>query len=67
MKQNTPPPSPILRCIALGGLIVGTPLKILWAALDLITIVVLGSGLYLWLEKTARGHRASQKEANAHG
>ena len=27
----------------------GLPLKILWAVLDLITIVVLGSGLYLWL------------------
>lgn len=26
----------------------GLPLKIIWAALDLITIVVLGSGLYLW-------------------
>ena len=29
----------------------GLPLKILWALLDLITIVVLGSGLYLWLAK----------------
>jgi uncharacterized iron-regulated membrane protein len=29
----------------------GLPLKILWAVLDLITIVVLGSGLYLWLRK----------------
>lgn len=29
----------------------GLPLKILWALLDLITIVVLGSGLYLWLGK----------------
>ncbi|MDE1150518.1 MAG: PepSY-associated TM helix domain-containing protein [Azospirillaceae bacterium] len=27
----------------------GLPLKILWALLDLVTIVVLGSGLYLWL------------------
>jgi uncharacterized iron-regulated membrane protein len=27
----------------------GMPLKILWALLDLITIVVLASGLYLWL------------------
>jgi uncharacterized iron-regulated membrane protein len=26
----------------------GMPLKILWAALDIITIFVLGSGLYLW-------------------
>lgn len=27
----------------------GLPLKIIWALLDLVTIVVLGSGLYLWL------------------
>jgi uncharacterized iron-regulated membrane protein len=29
----------------------GLPLKILWAVLDLLTIVILGSGLYLWLAK----------------
>lgn len=29
----------------------GLPLKILWAVLDLITIVVLGSGLYLWIAR----------------
>lgn len=29
----------------------GLPLKLLWAALTLFTIVVLGSGLYLWLVK----------------
>jgi uncharacterized iron-regulated membrane protein len=27
----------------------GMPMKIIWALLDLVTIVVLGSGLYLWL------------------
>ncbi len=27
----------------------GMPLKIIWALLDIVTIVVLGSGLYLWL------------------
>lgn len=27
----------------------GLPLKILWALLDILTIIVLGSGLYLWL------------------
>jgi uncharacterized iron-regulated membrane protein len=32
----------------------GMPLKILWAALDIISIVLLGSGLYLWLRKPAR-------------
>jgi uncharacterized iron-regulated membrane protein len=29
----------------------GMPLKIVWAALDLITITVLGTGLYLWLRR----------------
>jgi uncharacterized iron-regulated membrane protein len=38
----------------------GMPLKILWALLDLVTIVVLGSGLYLWLSR-----RASSDEAEA--
>lgn len=32
----------------------GMPLKIVWALLDAITIVVLGSGLYLWLVKRRR-------------
>ena len=29
----------------------GMPLKVLWALLDVIAIVVLGSGVYLWLKK----------------
>jgi uncharacterized iron-regulated membrane protein len=29
----------------------GLPLKIIWSLLDLVTIVVLGSGLYLWLSR----------------
>jgi uncharacterized iron-regulated membrane protein len=29
----------------------GLPLKILWTLLDLVTLVVLGSGLYLWLRR----------------
>jgi uncharacterized iron-regulated membrane protein len=29
----------------------GLPLKIIWALLDLATIIVLGSGLYLWLRR----------------
>jgi uncharacterized iron-regulated membrane protein len=35
----------------------GMPLKVIWATLDVITIVVLGSGLYLWLRRPrlARG------------
>jgi uncharacterized iron-regulated membrane protein len=35
----------------------GLPLKILWALLDAATLLVLGSGLYLWL---ARGRRAGE-------
>ncbi|HEV8391499.1 MAG TPA: PepSY domain-containing protein [Dongiaceae bacterium] len=37
----------------------GMPLKILWALLDIVTIVVLGSGLYLWL---ARRHSSIELE-----
>ena len=29
----------------------GMPLKVIWAALDLLTIIVIGSGLYLWLAR----------------
>ena len=29
----------------------GMPMKILWALLDIATIIVLGSGLYLWLRR----------------
>ncbi|MCL4244088.1 MAG: PepSY domain-containing protein, partial [Candidatus Dadabacteria bacterium] len=32
----------------------GMPMKIIWAVLDVITIVVLGSGLYLWLSHRKR-------------
>ena len=32
----------------------GLALKILWALLDIATIVILGSGLYLWLGKGRR-------------
>jgi uncharacterized iron-regulated membrane protein len=34
------------------------PLKIIWALLDMLTIAVIGSGLYLWFvkwRKTRRG------------
>jgi uncharacterized iron-regulated membrane protein len=50
----------------------GMPLKILWALLDLITIVILGSGLYLWLAR--RKHQSERlarivaaHERQAHG
>jgi uncharacterized iron-regulated membrane protein len=29
----------------------GMPLKLIWAVLDAITIIVLGSGLYLWIRR----------------
>lgn len=35
----------------------GLPLKIIWALLDLVAILVLGSGLYLWAAR--RGRRRS--------
>jgi uncharacterized iron-regulated membrane protein len=43
----------------------GLPLKIIWAILDLMTIVVLGSGLYLWWHKWKRvgGAAAAQSMA----
>ncbi len=45
----------------------GLPLKIIWALLDLVTIAVLGSGLYLWLSKHRRaapsGHTRPQRPA----
>ncbi|MFY3382898.1 PepSY-associated TM helix domain-containing protein [Paracidovorax sp. MALMAid1276] len=37
----------------------GMPMKILWALLDIATIVVLGSGLYLWLRKGAPGRSSA--------
>lgn len=48
----------------------GMPLKILWSLLDLITIIVLGSGLYLWIARrrtqTARlAHLVAVREAAA--
>lgn len=32
----------------------GMPLKVIWALLDLLTIVVIGSGFYLWLARRRR-------------
>lgn len=40
----------------------GLPLQMLWAALDVITIIVLGSGAYLWLAK----HRARASAGAGH-
>lgn len=41
----------------------GMPLKIIWALLDVITIVVLGSGLYLWLARRSPARRRSKAPA----
>lgn len=43
----------------------GLPMKILWALLDLVTIVVLGSGVYLWLARRKRPVRTLMAEAEA--
>ena len=45
----------------------GLPLKVLWAALDLFTIVVLGSGLYLWLGKRRAPLDARVREVETGG
>ena len=45
----------------------GLPLKILWAVLTLFTIVVLGSGLYLWLGKRRTSSDAHVREVESGG
>lgn len=35
----------------------GMPLKLMWAALDLVTLVVLGSGVYLWFARRGQSRR----------
>ncbi len=43
----------------------GMPMQILWALLDIATIIVLGSGLYLWLRKGQPTHEHKPKPAVA--
>lgn len=43
----------------------GRPMQILWAVLDVITIIVLGSGLYLWIAR--RRQARAQRQASATG
>lgn len=43
------------------------PLKILWAVLDLFTIVVLGTGIYLWLGKRRTPVSAHVREVESGG
>jgi uncharacterized iron-regulated membrane protein len=45
----------------------GLPLKILWAILTLFTLIVLGSGLYLWLGKRRSGTDALVREVESGG
>jgi uncharacterized iron-regulated membrane protein len=45
----------------------GLPLKILWALLDLFTIVILASGLYLWLGKRRASSAAHVLEVETGG
>jgi uncharacterized iron-regulated membrane protein len=44
----------------------GLPMKILWALADLVTIVVLGSGLYLWWTRRQRAVSATGEVAPPH-
>jgi uncharacterized iron-regulated membrane protein len=44
----------------------GMPLKIIWALLDLVTIAVLGSGLYLWLSRHASPQEAEEELLSSH-
>lgn len=37
----------------------GRPMQILWAVLDVLTIIVLGSGLYLWWAKQRKGREVT--------
>jgi uncharacterized iron-regulated membrane protein len=45
----------------------GLPLKVQWAVLDLFTIVVLGSGIYLWLGKRRTSTEAHVREVESGG
>lgn len=45
----------------------GLPLKILWAILTLFTMIILGSGLYLWLGKRSSGTDALVREVESGG
>lgn len=44
----------------------GLPLKIIWTILDLITIVVLGSGLYLWIARRKASQARIERLVQAH-
>jgi uncharacterized iron-regulated membrane protein len=39
------------------------PLKIIWALLDAMTIILLGTGVYLWLRRRKPGESAASEPA----
>jgi uncharacterized iron-regulated membrane protein len=41
------------------------PLRIVWALLDVMTIIVLGTGVYLWLRRRKPGESAAREPAEA--
>ena len=43
----------------------GVPMQWLWTALDVLTIIVLGSGLYLWLGKRAPARKGAPAKARS--
>ena len=43
----------------------GLPLKIIWALLDVMTIMVLGTGVYLWLRRRKPGESSVREPAGA--
>jgi uncharacterized iron-regulated membrane protein len=45
----------------------GLPLKLLWALLTVFTLIVLGSGIYLWLGKRATSTEAHVREVETGG
>ena len=45
----------------------GLPLKVLWTLLDLVTIVVLGSGLYLWIKRRQHTEQRISELEQKHG
>jgi uncharacterized iron-regulated membrane protein len=44
----------------------GMPMKIIWTLFDLMTIVVLGSGLYLWFVRRKTNEARMEKLIQAH-
>lgn len=44
----------------------GRPMQIMWATLDLMSIVVLGSGLYLWIVRRKTNEARMEKLIHAH-